>query len=152
VKEDQQREQKKLEKLWKDKESVQASVFTTNEELQKLSAELEKLKKKLTDQKELKKNYEDSLKAVVEAKRDASSKVDAAREACTELDAARYNLEAHLDSVNATLSELRREVLPRTRLQGSVLSVYGAISLLGQPMAMMSELQAHLGKIFILFY
>lgn len=146
IKAEHHREQKKLEKLWKDKSSVQGSVHTASEELEKITQELEKLTKKLDEQKKLKESYDETLKTLVEAKRDAASKVDAAREACGDLDALRHDLEAHADTVNAALADLRRDVLPRSRLQASTMSVYGAISLLGQPMAMMSELQAHLGK------
>ena len=141
-------QEKKLElqRLFRESGKLQAKLEGAQEAFRKLEAQADKQLKHVQNVEALTKQYEDMVKAADEARDVAESKNRTAQRLHRDSVAMLREHEEELRTVNAALHEIRREILPRIRLMNSAFSNYGAMSILGQPMAVVSQMQSTLSK------
>ena len=141
-------QEKKLElqRLFRESTQLQTKLEGAQEAFRKLEGQADKQLKHVQNVEALTKQYEDMAKTADEARDVADSKNRTAQRMHRDAVAMLREHEEELRTVNAALHDIRREILPRIRLMNSAFSNYGAMSILGQPMAVVSQMQSTLSK------
>lgn len=141
-----------LKELQAEKAQVDSMIATRKAGVGKLRKELESLSKETEDLTQLKESFVDLRDLSLKDKADAEKGLTLSRAEVDALKKLAGDHERERVTVNASLSELRRDILPRYQLQNTILGAYGGASVLDQPLVMLNQLQVFLGKFLMLIF
>jgi uncharacterized phage infection (PIP) family protein YhgE len=133
-----------LQRLFRESNKLQGNLDGAKEAFHKLEGQADKQLKHVQNVEALTKQYEDMAAVADEARSVAEGKNRTAQRMHRDAVAMLREHEEELRTVNAALHEIRREIFPRIKLMNAAFSNYGAMSILGQPMAVVSQMQSTL--------
>lgn len=134
-----------LRELQTEKAQVDSMISTRKAGVDKLRKELDSLSKETEELTQLKESFVDLRDLSLKDKADAEKGLTLSLAEVDALKKLAGDHERERVTVNASLAELRRDILPRYQLQNTILGAYGGASVLDQPLVMLNQLQLFLG-------
>ena len=146
VKADKSKQERFLRRLQDEKSRLEANVASLESDISRLNKECSVIASETEEMTQLKETYTELHKLAEEEKSTVEHEMTSCRAVVGELKVFAEDHAREKRTLDAALSELRRDVLPRYRLHHSILGTYGGMALLEQPLATMNHMQLVLGN------
>lgn len=143
--EEQKKRNAEFARLSREGQKSEGELSVARENFRKLEGVTTKEVERVENVEALAKHYTELATSAEQTKTEAEARYRHLQRSIREVEVMTNEQKEHLNTLVAGLCDLRRHALPHLRLMASAFSSYGAMSILNQPMAVVSQVQTALG-------